>query len=120
MQTEVSAAAQVIISLIPIVGISFAAILIFFFMLWHHREVKLRILKGESQYEPTKIDPKTLTLLIGLCLSGTGAVLSIMSFLLDGLSWSALGGLLPLVLGLMLLLFYKTNPEFNDSNGNEE
>ena len=117
METVLSPAAQVIVALIPIVGISFGAILIFFFMLWHHRENKLRILKGDEVHEQKRLDLGTYTLLIGLCLTGCGAVLSLMFFLIDGLSWAALGGLLPLSLGLMLLAFHKLNAA---SGGNEE
>ena len=45
--TPVCPAAQVIVALIPIVGITFAAIVIFFGLLWKHREIKMRISKDE-------------------------------------------------------------------------
>lgn len=41
-----SPAAQVIIAIVPIVGITFSAIIIFFALLWKHIEIKLRISKN--------------------------------------------------------------------------
>ncbi|WP_340138456.1 hypothetical protein [Treponema zioleckii] len=38
-----SSAAQVMLALIPIVGIGIGGVVIFFSLLWHHHEVKLQI-----------------------------------------------------------------------------
>ena len=48
MEKEISQVAQVIISIVPIVGITFAAIIVFFALLWKHRENKLKIMNGTS------------------------------------------------------------------------
>ena len=112
MESGMCPAAQVIMSIVPTVGIVFVAVLIFFALLWKHRENKLRILDGT--YEPIKFNFKVFSLFTGLCLIGVGAVLTVMFALLDGLSWTLIGGLIPLVLGIMLLIFYKINPEYKN------
>ena len=107
-------AAQVIISIIPIVGISVAGIVLFFFLLWHHREVSMLIRTGN--YKPVKFNLKVFSFLVGLLLLGSGLVLSLLIGIIDGVSYALLGGLIPTVIGLMLLIFYKAYPEKKDSD----
>ncbi len=97
--------AQIIISLIPITGIIFAFLLVFFAILYHHHENKLRILK--NSYTPKTFNLKVFCQLTGLCLTFVGFVLSIMFFFITGISWGLLAGLLPLAVGLALLIFAK-------------
>lgn len=99
--------AQVIVSLIPIVGIAFGAVIIFFALLWKHRETKQRILAGT--YAPHSYNWKPFFLLTGLILIGVGLVLSIMFLFMKGFSFMLLGGLIPLVIGLAFIIFYKAN-----------
>lgn len=110
-----SAAAQIIISIVPIVGIFMGAVVLFFYLLWRHREVKLQIKMGA--YEPPKIDAGALSLFCGITLTLTGAAITIMFATLDRMSYSILGGLLPLATGISLLLFYKLNPNFHKKDG---
>lgn len=112
MESQISSAAQVIISIIPIVGIVFAAIILFFALLWKHSETKMRIRQGINS--ETKFNLKVFSLLGGLCLSGIGIVLTLIFALLSGISWAILGGVVPLSIGLSLLAFYKLNPEFKN------
>lgn len=111
-------AAQVIVSVIPIVGIAFAAIIIFFALLWHHRETKQRILNGT--YTPHVFNFKAFSLLSGLLLAGVGLTLTVFFAMLEGLTWDILGGAIPLALGLMLILFFKLNPDFKNKSDDEE
>lgn len=69
-------AAQVIIAVVPIVGITFSFLVIFFALLWKHHEVKIRISKGT--YEPPEFNWKIFTLLSGLCLTGVGFAISLL------------------------------------------
>ncbi|MCQ2598215.1 MAG: hypothetical protein MJ181_10260 [Treponema sp.] len=98
-------AAQVIIALVPIVGIGFSALVIFFALLWKHTEIKLRISK--NTYNPPVFNWKLFALFSGLCLIGTGISISVVFILISGLTYGLLGGIIPLVLGIMLLIFYK-------------
>ena len=106
----VSHVAQILISIIPIVGIICSAIIVFFALLWRHRETVLKIKNGT--YEPVNFNIKAFSLLTGLCLVGVGCVLTVLFILIEPVSWNLLGGLIPFVLGVMLLVFYKINPDF--------
>lgn len=97
-------AAQIIISLVPIVGVSLAAVLIFFALLWRHIENKLRIQKGT--YSPIKFNMETFSLFLGLILVGIGSVLSLLFIMITGFTWGLMSGLLPLGVGISLLVYY--------------
>ena len=103
----VSSAAQVIIAIIPIVGIVIGGIVIFFSLLWHHLEVRKQILAGT--YRRERFNLKADSLLIGLLLTGVGAILTVFFALMSGFSPAILGGLIPLAIGICLMIFYKIN-----------
>jgi len=107
-------ATQIIISIIPIVGIGIGGVILFFTCLWRHREKKLQIQTGN--YINSAFDLKTYSLLIGLLLTGLGAILTIFFILFvlffQGPFPSILGGLIPLTIGVCLLIFRKINPEY--------
>lgn len=113
-QAITSAAAQVIIAIVPIVGIAIGGIILFFFILWRHHEIKLQIKTGT--FVPNKVNLKAFSLLAGLLLTGIGIMLVLVFAVLDGFSYSILGGLIPAVIGICLLVFYKIYPEFHENN----
>ena len=82
-----------------------AAIVIFFGLLWKHREIKMRISKDE--YTPQVFNWKIFSLFAGLCLVGVGFAITILFFLISGFTYGLLGGLIPFILGIMFLIFYK-------------
>ena len=102
---------QFFFSLVPIVGIGSGGVLLFFALLWKHRETKLRIQTGD--YTKMQFDLKTYSLLIGLLLTGLGTIFTIFFTLFviffNGPFASLLGGLIPLSLGVCLLIFRKIN-----------
>ena len=100
-----SVAAQVLIALIPIIGISLGSVVAFFYLLWTHRERKLLIQRGA--WTPARIDLPTLCLLSGLLLVGIGLVLTVLIFIVEGVGYGLLGGLIPLVTGISLLVFVR-------------
>jgi hypothetical protein len=102
--TITSPAAQVIISIIPIAGIVIGGIVVFFYLLWRHREISLQIKTGVA---PKRLNLKLFALLIGILLVCVGAVLTVLFFLLAGISYTVLGGLIPLALGIGFLVFYR-------------
>lgn len=115
--TELTPAAQVIISLIPIVGIVFGAVIIFFALLWRHRETKQKIKAGT--YTAHSYNWKPFFLLTGLVLMGVGLVLTTMFLFMEGFSFMLLGGLIPLVIGVALLIFYRIN-NFKNTQDDEK
>ena len=108
MEKEISQVAQVIISIVPIVGITFAAIIVFFALLWKHRENKLKIMNGT--FKEINFNLEIFSLFTGLCLLGVGVVITGIFLLLKPNSFGILGGLVTFSLGITLLIFYKIFP----------
>lgn len=100
----VSVAAKVIISVIPIVGIVMAAVVVFFYILWGHKEKMLMIKQGS--YSPSLFDLDSFCLLLGILLLALGLVLSLVFLLMRAGAYTLLGGLVPLALGTGCLVFY--------------
>ncbi len=99
-----SAAAQVIVSVIPIVGIIMGCMVIFFYLLWDYKFKIHMIDKGI--YKRTPFDMDSFSLLAGLVLFILGLVLMIFFLVKDGFSYGALSGLIPVSIGVSLLLFF--------------
>ena len=97
----VTPAAQVIIAVIPIVGIVMGATVIFFYLLWRHRQIIAQIDAG--LYERPAFSLKTFCLIAGALLTGIGAALTLLFALVQGISYALLGGLIPLASGIGFL-----------------
>jgi hypothetical protein len=102
-----SAAAQVIVALIPIVGIVLGSVVIFFYLLWNYRHKELLVKAG--QYAPPHFDLLSFSLLTGLLLGSVGLTLTIFLAIVQGSSYGLLGGLIPLSIGTGLLIYYGIN-----------
>ena len=99
-----SAAAQVVISVIPIVGIVMGSVVIFFYLLWNHRRRTLLIKAGH--YKRPEFDFRSFSLLSGLLLSTVGIALTVLLIIIEGASYGLLGGIIPLAMGIGLLAHY--------------
>lgn len=99
-----SAAAQIIVTVIPIVGIVMGSVVVFFFLLWNHKQKKLLIEKG--LYKKIEFDLEEFSLFTGLLLLCIGAGLTIFFILKYGLGYGVLGGLIPLCVGAGMILFF--------------
>ena len=110
-----SPATQVIIAIIPIVGNVIGGVVVFFYLLWRHREISLQIKTGT--FKPKQFDLKLFALLTGILLTGIGIVLSLVFLLINGISYMLLGGLLPMIIGICLIAFYKVYPKSNTIDG---
>ncbi|GAB6391564.1 MAG: hypothetical protein MdMp014T_0937 [Treponematales bacterium] len=104
MKQTFSSAAQVIIAIIPIVGIVMGSVVVFFYLLWNHRRKTLLIKAG--QYRPPEFDIPSFALLTGLLLTGLGLGLTIFLAAALGRSYGVLGGVIPLSAGAGLLAYY--------------
>jgi len=104
MERITSAAAQVIIAIIPIVGIVMGSIVIFFYLLWNHRRRTLMIKAGH--YNRPDFDLLSFSLLSGLLLSSVGIALTALLSIIEGASYGLLGGIIPLSMGIGLTAFY--------------
>ncbi len=99
-----STAAQILVSIIPIVGIVMGSTVIFFYLMWDYKLKKLMI--ENKIYDRKRIELDTFALMAGLLLFILG--LSLMAFFLikDGLNYGTLSGLIPTAIGLSLLMFF--------------
>jgi hypothetical protein len=104
MEQISSSAAQVIIAVIPIVGIVIGSAVVFFYLLWNHKRKTLLIEAG--QYRKPEFDLISFSLLTGLLLSSVGISLTVFLAIVQGLGYGLLGGLIPLSMGAGLLIYY--------------
>ncbi|MDR1072122.1 MAG: hypothetical protein LBL45_00390 [Treponema sp.] len=107
MNQPPSTAAQIIIAIIPIVGIFMGAVVVFFYLLWTHKRKMLLIQTGH--YTRPAFDLRSFSLLAGLLLTSVGLALTIFLAIALGRSFGLLGGVIPLALGVGLLLYYTIN-----------
>jgi hypothetical protein len=98
-----STVAQVIIAIIPIVGIVMGSVVVFFYLLWNHIRKTLLIKTG--QYNPD-FDLLSFSLLAGLLLGSVGITLTVFLAIVQGLDYGLLGGIIPLSVGIGLLVYY--------------
>ena len=104
MNQAYSSAAQVIVSIIPIVGIVMGSIVVFFYLLWSYKRTSLLIKSG--LYTKTDFDLFSFSLLAGILLLCVGLTLTVFLVVFQGLSFGLLGGLIPLSIGIGLLIYY--------------
>jgi hypothetical protein len=104
MDQGYSSAAQVLIAIIPIVGIVMGSAVIFFYLLWNHRRRTLLIKAG--QYRRPDFDLLSFSLLTGLLLGCVGAALTVFLAVAGGANYGLLGGIIPLSIGAGLLVYY--------------
>jgi hypothetical protein len=113
MGQSLSGAAQVVISVIPIVGIVMGSVVVFFYLLWQHRRRILLIKAGN--YTKPDFDLLSFSLLAGLLLTCVGISVTVFLGLFRGLNYGLLGGLIPLSIGIGLLIFYGIKRADRDS-----
>jgi len=99
-----SSAAQIIVSIIPIVGIVMGSVVVFFYLLWNHKRRTLLIKAG--QFQRPDFDLLTFSLLAGLLLSTVGLGLTVFLAIALGVNFGLLGGIIPLAVGIGLLAYY--------------
>lgn len=99
-----SGAAQVIIALIPIVGIVMGSIVVFFYLFWNHKRKTMLIQAG--LYSRPTFDLLSFSLLTGILLLSVGLALTVVFAAALGLSLGLLSGMIPLALGIGLLVYY--------------
>ena len=104
MEQISSSAAQVIIAIIPIVGIVMGAVVVFFYLLWNHRRRTLLIKAGH--YNRPDFNLLSFSLLTGLLLSCVGLTLTVFLAIVTGPTYGLLGGIIPLAIGTGLLVYY--------------
>jgi hypothetical protein len=89
------------------------SIVIFFYLLWNHRQKTLLIKAG--QYKKEEFNFLSFSLLSGILLTAVGSALTVLLSILEGASYGLLGGLIPLSVGMGLTVHYviKRREKFN-------
>lgn len=100
-----SEAAQIIISIVPLLGVILGATLLFFFFFWNYRLKKELIRAGQYQYQSLK-NVRIFTLLIGIISFAVGLPMTVLFAAVEGMSYSLLGGLIPSFVGIGFIVFY--------------
>jgi len=108
MENVPSTAAQVMITIIPITGIVIGGVIIFFFLLWRHKQRMELIRSGKELND--EFDLRSFSLLAGLIAGAVGFVLTIFILFKDGAGYSLLGGLIPLSVGMSLIAYFMLQP----------
>lgn len=96
--------AQIIIAIIPIVGIVMGSVVVFFYLLWNYKRRVLLIKAGH--YEPPEFDLLSFSLLAGLLLGSVGISLTVFLAIVQGTGYGLLGGIIPLSISIGLLAYY--------------
>ena len=99
-----STGVQVLITVIPIVGILMGGAVVFFYLFFSHKQKIMLIEKGHFSKKP--FDLNTFSLLSGLLLFSIGVGLMVFFIIKDGASYSLLGGIVPFSMGLSLIIFH--------------
>ena len=109
-----STAAQIIVTIIPIVGIVFGCMVIYFYLYWNHKQKIFMIEKGI--YQRKELDLDAFSLFAGLLLFSIGLSLVIFFLVVEGITYSLLSGLIPLAVGFSLLVFFFIRIGINKRN----
>jgi hypothetical protein len=96
---------KIVLYLVPIFGIVFGSGFLFSLFYWWHKQ-RLEMIRS-NLYKPVQFNLRLYSFFLGLLLTFTGFVLSLVFIMVLGKSLAMLGGLLPLAVGLSLLTFYK-------------
>ena len=110
-----STAAQVIVSIIPIVGIVMGCTVIFFYLLWNYK-LKLHMIE-KGIYTRIPFDMEAFSLMAGLLLFILGFILVFFFLVKDGFSYGVLSGLIPWAIGLSLLIYVRITYKLKSKNG---
>jgi len=95
--------AQVLIAILPLVAVIMLAVLLFFTLMWEYRKKKLLIEKGQEHQTPLRYEK---LFLLGIVAFFIGAGLIVFFALYSGISSALLGGIIPAMAGLGIILFY--------------
>ncbi|MDR0596929.1 MAG: hypothetical protein LBG14_00270 [Treponema sp.] len=99
-----SSAAEIIIAIVPIVGITMGSVVVFFYLLWNHKRKMLLIKAGQNPR--FDFDLLSFSLLTGLLLASVGISLTVFLAIAKGFGYGLLGGIIPLSIGVGLLVYY--------------
>lgn len=105
LQDPPSDPARIILSLVPAFGIVFGSVVLFFLFYWQYSMRKEMVRAGVYRHSTLR-NLRVFCLLLGCLAAGVGLPMTILFYLLQGMTYALLGGLIPLGCGIGLLCFY--------------
>ena len=99
-----STAAQIMITVIPILGIIMGSVVIFIYLYYNHKEKMLMLERGISKR--WNFDLEIFSIFTGLLLFFIGLCLTIFFAVKEGVNYSLLSGIIPLSCGISLIVYY--------------
>ncbi|MBW7858645.1 MAG: hypothetical protein H3C43_10230 [Leptonema sp. (in: Bacteria)] len=97
--------AQIILSLVPVFGI-IAGMVVMLVFIRHYYVTRRQLIAAGRLPTPTIRYLRALTLLGGILCISAGLPLTVLFLAVEGVSYSLLGGLIPLFTGIGLLVFF--------------
>lgn len=103
-QTLPSGASQIILAVVPIVGVLFGGFLFFSLFYFYHKQKTLMIEKGI--YRPVHFNWSLIFIVTGFIIGMSGMAITVV-FLINGATgYELLGGGIPLAIGFSIVLSY--------------
>ncbi len=103
-----STSAQIIMSVVPILGVICSCVVLVVFIRWYFR-FQTHLLK-EGQYKGSvhvdELNAHSLLLLLGIVSSFLGLPIGILFYMVNGVSYSVLNGIIPFFSGLGMITYY--------------
>jgi hypothetical protein len=96
---------KILLAVVPIVGIVVGGIVIFYFLLWRYR-LNAELIKLGNYENTFWKHIRIFSLLVGSISASIGLPMTILFLLVDGVSYSVLGGVIPLFSGIGFLVFF--------------
>ncbi len=96
---------EILLSILPLIGIVFGCTLLFFFMLWRYKQNK-ELIKNNKYQITSYQNLRTWCLLMGCLSSLIGFPMTILFLIMALGQFIVLGGLIPFFAGVGFLLFY--------------
>jgi len=104
-------AAQIILSIVPLLGVVLGVTMLFFFLLWRYKITK-ELIKSGHYTRTTFRNFRGFSLLLGCISAAAGLPMTILFYALEGTSYLLLGGVLPLAAGIGLVVFVFLSKSF--------
>ena len=108
-----SPSAQVLFSLVPLLGVILGVTLIFFYLFWRYRIMKQLIAAGQHRYSTIR-QIRVFCLLLGSISTLVGLPMTFLFYAISGITYQMLGGIIPLFAGVGLLLFVFLSHKYSD------
>jgi hypothetical protein len=110
---SLSEASQIILSLVPLIGVLFGTFLFFSLFYFYHKQKMLMI--EQKLYKPIRLNWSLIMVLAGFIIFLAGVAITLVFILNRDFGHELLGGLIPFAVGLAILLTYFVSNKVNSA-----